>query len=112
MKIAGVALICGTIVAIALISAITVSVHSGVDPDVFLRFFAGPAIGNIVNVLVFAYIAVTRQDMKKIQDDVKSVRKQTNGNMTAMINAKTLSSDWVTDAQGNRYYFAKDDQEG
>jgi hypothetical protein len=78
--------ICATVVLISIISAITVSITVGdTDPEVFLRFIAGPTVGNLISTLCVAYLTVVNRRVTKIGTSVETVKNQTNGTNAALI---------------------------
>lgn len=78
--------ICVAVVFISLIAAVTVTVViGGTDPDVFLRFLAGPAITSIISTVAVAYITVVNRKVGKVTDTVSQIEKNTNGNTTALL---------------------------
>lgn len=78
--------ICVTMVTIALIAALVVTVTvGGTDPDVFLRFLAGPAIGNILTAGAITYLTIVNRKVTTLNSKVESVEQNTNGTNSALV---------------------------
>lgn len=66
-------------------AAVTVIVVQNVDPDVFLQFLAGPTIGNLVTIGVFAYVSIVNRRVGDLKGQLEKVDANTNGNMSRLI---------------------------
>lgn len=72
-------------VLIALIASFTVVVVTADDPDVFLRFLAGPFLGNLGTFIVLIISAVLNKKVNAVQAQVDKVESNTNGTTTALM---------------------------
>lgn len=78
--------LCVTVVFISLVAAFVITVVVGdVDPDVMLRFLAGPAIGNILSACAITYLTIVNRKVSIVAKQVDNVENHTNGHTTALI---------------------------
>lgn len=72
-------------VMVALIASFTVVVVTADDPDVFLRFLAGPFLGNLGTFIVLIISAVLNRKVNQVQAQVDKVESNTNGTTTSLM---------------------------
>lgn len=77
-------LVVGSVV-VALIASFTVVVVTAEDPDVFLRFLAGPFLGNLGTFIVLIISAVLNRKVNQVQAQVDKVESNTNGTTTSLM---------------------------
>ena len=77
--------VCVTAVCVALVASFTVVVITAPDPDIFLRFLAGPFLGNLGAFLVLIISAVLNRKVNQVQAHVAQVEQNTNGTTTALL---------------------------
>lgn len=77
-------LVVGAVV-VALIASFTVVVVTADDPDVFLRFLAGPFLGNLGTFIVLIISAVLNQKVNRVSTNLKRVEANTNGTTTSLM---------------------------
>lgn len=86
-----VVVLCSTVVFITLIGAFVIMVTvGGTDPDVLLRFIAGPTIGNLISLGVITYLTVVDRKVQSAAKVLQTIKEQTNGHITTLIAAKTI----------------------
>lgn len=70
---------------VSLLISFTVVVVTSDDPDVFLRFLAGPFLGNLGTFIVLIISAVLNRKVNNIDTKVRAVERNTNGTTTSLM---------------------------
>lgn len=98
--------LCVTGVFITLVAAFVIMVTvGGTDPDILLRFIAGPTIGNLIALGTVTYLTVVNRKVTTAQKTLNTIKEQTNGHITTLLAAKTLQepAEIVHDTEGKEH---------
>lgn len=102
--------ICITLIVLAALMSFVITVRNGTDPDVFFRFLAGPTVGAIISTVSVILVTVVNRKVNKMNDTVKAVQENTNGNTSALLRQIQIMTKYMAEAEALPPHTDKDEK--